>query len=184
MASAAEFPSAKTGAANQREVLSPASHWIVVRNSRFLVSLVFAACVFFALLSVCFALISIACLLPLSGIDLHRAIRALSWACAAVCTVYACPCLWKAGRVRAFSEARLDGCGVDFQFGTAEQPQRCFVAWDRIVFVYELRLGHTTIFSIGENDGSQATFSSSNFFRPIRLARMIAAAAGRPIQRG
>ncbi len=183
MGSVAEFPSAEPDAANHPEAQPLRSHWMVVRNSRVLVGLVFAGCVFSGLLAGCFALIAIGSLLPLAGIDLSGALSAAGWTVAALCTACACPWLWKAGRAMAYSEARLDGFGVDFQFGTGKHPHQCFMPWDRIAFIYELRLGNTTIFNIRGADGSHVTFSSSNFFRPGKLAKLIAAGAGKPIQK-
>jgi len=77
----------------------------------------------------------------------------------------------------------LDSRGIDFSLGTKEEPQELFLAWDRIAAIKHKRVGSAQQYSVVGTDGSQAIFTSYTFFRPKKVARMIAARTGQAIQK-
>jgi hypothetical protein len=72
---------------------------------------------------------------------------------------------------------------VDFNLGTKKKPQELFMAWEHVVSVQQKRVGNAQEFTILGTDGSRATFSSYTFFRPRKVARMIAERAGLTVQK-
>lgn len=183
MANAAEFTVAGQGAGVDSEIEAQRSQWVVVRNSRFLVGLVFIGSLAGVFMAICFALIALDALLPFSSFSFARLFNAVSWMFAALFSFTSCPWLWSMGRKIAHNEARLDSRGVDFQFGTQKAPQELFIAWDKVAGLQYCRSGNNRIYTVTGTDGSEATFSSYSFFRPRKLAKMIAARAGLSIKK-
>ena len=186
MGSAAEFPGAGAGpdAGIHSGIEAERAQWVVVRNSRFLLGVVFAASLAAAFMAACFALIALSVLVPVHGMSFSRLANASSWAFAGLCTFLSCPWLWKMGKIMAHNEARLDSRGVDFLFGSSKAPRELFLAWDQIDSIRNRRSGNSQVFTVTARDGSEAMFSSYSFFRPRKLARLIAARAGRTIEKG
>lgn len=157
---------------------------VVMRNSRILVGVVFLGSLFAAFGAVCFALIGLDALLPMNGLHWDRVFNALMWGVAALSTATSCPWLWKMGRSMAYNEARLDLRGVDFRFGTKKKSDELFLAWDQITAIRYSRSGNNQVYRVAGSDGSEATFTSYTFFRPKKLAKLIAARTGRAIEKG
>jgi hypothetical protein len=77
----------------------------------------------------------------------------------------------------------LNGRGVTFNLGTKRNPADLFMPWDQVKVITLRRDVNVQRCSVHGSDGSQATFSSYTFFRPKKVARMIAERAGVTIQR-
>jgi hypothetical protein len=91
---------------------------------------------------------------------------------------FMCPRLWALGRAMAGYQVDLDGRGVKFSLGTKKKPAELFLAWDQIAAIKYRRTGNVQQCWVEGTDGSEATFSSYTFFRPKKVARMIAERAG------
>jgi hypothetical protein len=118
-----------------------------------------------------------------SGSIAGRAISALERAVGALAMVYMCLQLWNLGRVMQGYQVLLDSRGVTFNFGTKKKPADLFMPWDQVYAITLKRDVNVQRCTVHGSDGSQATFSSYTFFRPKKIARMIAERAGVAIQK-
>jgi hypothetical protein len=114
-----------------------------------------------------------------SGGNLFSALR---WGLAALVFGYGCPRLWTLARAMAHHRAMLDSRGVMFNLGTKKQPSDLFLAWDQIAAIRHKRVGNAQQYLVIGRDGSEARFSSYTFFRPKKVARLIAERTGLAIQ--
>jgi hypothetical protein len=78
---------------------------------------------------------------------------------------------------------KLDERGADFNLGTKKKPRELFMAWEQVSSVQQKRVGNAQEFTILGSNGSRASFTSNTFFRPKKVARMIADRAGLTIQK-
>lgn len=183
MAEVAEFPTAGAVAGINSEVASQRANWVVVRNSRILLGVVYFGSLCSFAMGACFLLIALGTLIS-HAFSWGNLYTAATWVFAGLCSALSGPWLWKMGRAMAFSEARLDGRGVDFRFGTSKCPQELLMSWEQVSSIHQSRSGNAQVFKVTGTGGSEATFTSYTFFRPRKLARMIAARAGIAIQKG
>jgi hypothetical protein len=79
---------------------------------------------------------------------------------------------------------KLNSLGVEFNLGTKKKPSNLFLGWDQISAIKRKRVGNAQQYSVYGADGSDAVFSSYTFFRPKKVARLIAARTGLEIQKG
>jgi hypothetical protein len=77
----------------------------------------------------------------------------------------------------------MDVRGAMFNLGTKKRPSDLFLAWDQIAAIWQKRVGNAQQFYVQGRDGSEARFSSYTFFRPKKVARLIAERTGLPIQK-
>jgi hypothetical protein len=174
--STTEFPAAAISAAVETKPR-------IVRNSRIAIGVTMMGGVFAIGMSVCMVLVVFSQLSPISGLLSMRGVNALEWAFSALCTFTMGPWLWKLGRSMAFYQVRLDERGVDFRLGSKKSPEELFVAWDHVAAIKRSRAANNLTFTLDATDGSTATWSSYTFFRPMKLARLIAARAGKTIEK-
>ena len=165
------------------ELATERAKWVVVSNSRILVGLVFAMSLFSIFAAACFALIGLDALLPFASITFFRILAAVQWVGSGLCFGVSCPFFWKLGRRMSRNEARLDSRGVDFSFGTKKAPVELFIPWEQIDSIQSSRTSSNRFYKVTATDGSEATFNSYTFFRAGKLAKLIAARSGRPIQK-
>ncbi len=180
MATVQEMPISATGVTS--EIASERANWVVVRNSRVLVGIVYFGSLCSYAMGVCFLLIALGTLTS-HAFRWGNPYAAATWVIAGLSTILSGPWLWSLGRKMAFNEARLDSRGVDFRFAPRKAPQELFMAWEQISAIRQSRSGNSQVFTVTGTDGSEATFTSYTFFRPKKLAKMIAARAGITIQR-
>jgi hypothetical protein len=178
--STTEFPTTPINAASNAE-RQPKPR--IVRNSRIAIGITMMGGVFAIGMALCMVLVVLSQLSPISGLLSMRGFNALEWAFSALCTFTMGPWLWKLGRAMAFYQVRLDERGVDFLLGSKKSPGKLFVAWDHIAAIKRSRAANNLTFTLEGTDGSTATWSSYTFFRPMKLARLIAARAGITIQK-
>jgi hypothetical protein len=120
---------------------------------------------------------------PLSDLTLDRGRDASLWLLYATISACSCPWLWIVGRAMAGYRLRLDSRGVEFNLGTKKKPSNLFLAWDQISEIRRRRMGANRQYVVHGIDGSEAIFSSVTFFRPNKVARLIAARTGLTIQK-
>jgi hypothetical protein len=157
---------------------------VVLHNSRLVCMGVMGIGVCSALIGICMVLMVFSVLTPLSEISFMRVLAALQWGLGGVMFVYLCPALWKWGMGMMHKRVKLDERGANFSLGTKKKPVDLFMLWDDIVAVKQQRVGNAQQFTIQGTEGSFTQFSSYTFFRPKRVARMIAERVGQTIQKG
>jgi hypothetical protein len=104
------------------------------------------------------------------------------WAASALFMGYSCMRLWGLGRAMGEYQVRLEPHGVTFNLGTRKKPADLFLPWDQIAAITSRRIGNTRQFWVQARNGSEATFSSYTFFRPMKVARMIGDRSGLTVQ--
>jgi hypothetical protein len=155
-------------------------HPIVLRNSRLYCWFLMILAVAFLILGVCMMLMAISLLIPMTDFTFMRALGALQWGLGGFAMTLGCPSLWKWARQLAAHRITMDARGIDFQMGTRKKPIQLFMESSNLASIE--RVGNTQQFSVKGKDGSYATFSSSTFLRPQKIARLLAARAGVTIQ--
>ena len=157
---------------------------VVLHNSRLVCWMTMGIGVCSVFIGICMVLMVFSVLTPLSVISFMRVLAALQWGLGGILFCYMCPALWKWGTGMMHKRVKLDERGADFSLGTKKKPVQCFMPWDDIVAVKQQRVGNAQQFTIQGTEGSFAQFSSYTFFRPKRVARMIAERVGQTIQKG
>ena len=154
-----------------------------MRNSRFLCWVTFSGSLFAAFMSIGMVLMVFSLIFPTSELNGDRGWGAVQWGIAALALGYMCPRLWNLGQAMAAYQVYLDGRGVTFNLGTKKEPAELFLAWDQIAAIKYKRVGNVQQCRIEGTDGSEAKFSSYTFFRPKKVACMIAERAGLAIEK-
>ena len=152
---------------------------MVLRNSRFLVGVTFVSSIVSAFFAVCMALMVFSVFSSGGGANLYNAFW---WGLGALAFGSGCPWLWNLSLGMAVYKVTLDSRGVTFNLGTKKRPSDLFLAWDQIAAIKHKRVGNAQNYYVLGKDGSEAIFSSYTFFRPKKVARLIAERAGLAIQ--
>ena len=156
---------------------------VVFRNSRFLIGVVYFGSLSGMVLAVCFLLITFAQFSPTHAGDPGKIKNVLEWAISSICSAFTSAWLFKLGGKMAHYEARLDDNGVDFRLGTKAAPQNLFMPWNGIGSIQYKRVGNTQWVGVRSKNNDFAQFNSYTFFRPKKLAKLIAARSGQQIQK-
>jgi hypothetical protein len=181
MANATEFPSPGSGHGLASQIASERSTCVVVRNSRILAATYFAGSVVNLAFSVMFLVLAASALIFQKVSSEHLFVTG-AWLFAALVTGLPGLRLWKRGRSLLHSEARLDSRGIKFHLGFGKHVQDISFAWDEIVSITRGGSWNARVITVSAIGGRNARFSSSMFFRPGRLAGLIASRTGLPIQ--
>jgi len=181
--STTEFPIPGQGAGVDSEMGLRRATRIVLRNSQILCWTMMSFSIFAAAIAAAMAIVFLGEMIPLSRHNSARLMdagRSLIFTLAAAASV---PTLWRLGRTMTDYRVVLDGKGADFNLGTKDRPAHLFLPWDQISAVKRRRAGNVQQFWVEGRDGSEALFTSYTFFRPKRVARMIAERAGLTIEK-
>jgi hypothetical protein len=156
---------------------------VVLHNSRIVCwsTMGMAICALF--IGLCMMLIVVSFFIPASALSLVRVLSALQWGLGALIMCLMCPWLWKWGSRMINFNVKLDERGANFNLGTKKKPRELFVPWAQMTSVQQKRKGKAQEFTILGSDGSRASFTSYTFFRPKKIARIIAERAGLTIQK-
>jgi len=157
---------------------------IVLRNSKVLCWVTRLGGVVGGVLALVMVVFCIAVLVeslsPPSGSGLLNAV----WcAFAALSFGVLCIRLWKLGRDMMSFQVVLDQSGVNFHLGTTQKPVEMFVAWDQIASIKRRRAGNSQQYFVARKDGAAIRFTSYTFFRPKKVARLIAQWSGVAIEK-
>jgi hypothetical protein len=171
------------GAGITAEIAEHRAKTVVLHNSRILCWAVMGLGVCSLFIGICMMLMVISVLTPWSNIGFMRVMAGAQWGLGGFLFAYMCPSLWKWGLAMAHKRVTMDERGVDLRLGTKKKPVELFMAWDTISAVKQQRVGNAQQFTIQGSDQSYAQFSSYTFFRPKRVARMIAERVGLTIQK-
>jgi hypothetical protein len=155
---------------------------MVLLNSRFLIAVTMTCSILAAFLAICMVLMVFSVLSSGGGASGGNLYNAFWWGAGALAFGYGCPWLWKLSRAMANYRVMLDSRGVNFNLGTKKQPSDLFLAWDQIAAIKHKRVGNAQQYYVLGKDGSEARFSSYTFFRPKKVARLIAERTGLAIQ--
>jgi hypothetical protein len=181
--STTEFPAPGPGAGINSRIEINRAQPAVLRNSRFLIGVTLFGSLSAAIIAVCMLLMVVSLVFLSGGINTATGWSAFRWAISAVAMGYMCLSLWNLGRAMAGYQVKLDSRGVDFNLGTKRKPAQLFMEWGQIAAIKQRRVGNAQQFWVEGKDGSEARFSSYTFFRPKKVARLIAARTGLTIQR-
>jgi hypothetical protein len=156
---------------------------VVLHNSRIVCWLTMGMGVCALFIGLCMMLMVVSFFIPLSALSFVRMLAAAQWGLGGLIMCLMCPWLWKWGwRMMSFN-VKLDERGADFNLGTKKKPQELFMSWDQVASIQQKRVGNAQQFTILGTDGSRASFTSYTFFRPKKVARMVAERAGLTIQK-
>jgi hypothetical protein len=156
----------------------------LVRNSRVLIGLTFLGSAAAFAICLCMAALSLSSIFPLHAINFDRAAAAFLWAVGAWIVAASNVFLWRQGRVMAHCSVLLDNHGAHFKLGDTNDAEEVFMPWNGIAAVHHKRIPDAQKFVILGKDTSIVTFTPNNFYRPRKLAHLIAARAGLPVLRG
>ncbi len=134
------------------------------------------------MIAVCFVLVVFSVFSTGGGSSGGNFFSALRWGFGALAFGYACPRFWNLSRAMANHKATMDSNGVMFNLGTKKRPADLFLAWDQIAAIRHKRVGNAQQYWVRGKDGSEARYSSYTFFRPKKVARLIAERTGLAIQ--
>lgn len=91
--------------------------------------------------------------------------------------------MWTQGNRMAFYQISLENDGLRIRLGTQKNPQEEFFVWDQIAAVKYWRVVNVQYGSVTGQAGNAVEWSSYTFFRPKKVARLIAARAGQSLQK-
>lgn len=177
------FPVSREGVGITSQIEINRSRQFVYRNSRFLCFVTACGGFFAAIMGVGMVLALISQVFPLSEFNSDKSWHAIRWAFSALAMLYLCPWLWKLGRAMAHYKVVFESRGVTFNLGTKKAPSELFLPWGQISAIKRRRVGNAQQFWVEAINGSEARFSSHTFFRPKKVARLIADRTGLPIQK-
>ena len=180
--SATEFPASGPGAGITSKMQFDRATPVVLRNSRFLCWLTMSGSFVAAFMAVCMVLMVISLVFPFSALTVSRTGGIFNWTAGALAMSYMCTRLWSLARAMADYQVYLDGRGVNFNLGTKKKPAELFMTWEQISAIKRKRAGNVQQYRVEGTDGSEARFSSYTFFRPKKVASMIAERAGLAIE--
>ncbi|MGA2569563.1 MAG: hypothetical protein ABSF23_03520 [Terracidiphilus sp.] len=167
-----------------RQLESRSDRPTLIRNSRILISLSFLGSAVAFCISLCMAFLACSSLFPLRSIDLDTIATAGLWAIGSWIMAVAYVFLWRQGKVMSNCSVLLDTRGAHFRLDGTSNPTEVFFPWDGIAEVRHKRIPEAEKFTILGTDTRTITFTSYGFYRPKKVARMIAARAGLPLLRG
>jgi hypothetical protein len=160
------------------------AHPILLRNNRVLIFLSFLGSIAALFVALCMALVALTSIFPLSAMNLDRAAAGALWILGAWLMAMAQVYLWRQGQLMAHCSVLLDNYGAHFKLGNTENAREVFMPWNGIEAVHYRRIPNAHKFTILGTDTSTVTFTSYSFYRPKRVARLIAERAGLPLVRG
>lgn len=181
--STTQFPASGPSAGIPSQIELNRARPMVLRNSRFLCWVTMSGAFFAAIMSVCMALVVFSIFSTNGGLKAANAWNAAQWGFGVLAFGYMCPWFWKLGRRMLNYRAELDSRGVKLILGTEKKPAELFLEWDQIAAIKGRRSVNVQQFWVQGRDGSEARFSSYTFFRPKKVARMIAERTGLSIQK-
>ena len=179
----------------QRQFLSPSSgvrrpiHLVgkqptLLRNNRVLIFLTFLGSLAALGISLCMVVVALMSFLPFGALNLDRFAAGTLWGLGAWLMAMSQVYLWRQGNLMTRCSILLDTDGACFRIANANNGKEVFMPWNGIEAVRYKRIENLQKFTILGTDTSTVTFTSYSFYRPRRVARLIAERAGLPLVRG
>ena len=157
---------------------------VLLRNSRVLIVLTFFSSIAALCIGTCMAILAISSVFPLHTINFDRISAAALWGFGAWLMAMSQVFLWLQGHLMSRCSVLLDSYGVHFKLGATADAKEVFMPWNGIEAVHYKRIPNAQKFMVLGTDTSAVTFTSYSFYRPKRVARLIAERAGVPLLRG
>ncbi len=156
----------------------------LLRNNRVLIFLTFLGSLAALGVSLCMVAVALMSFLPLGTLNLDRFAAGALWGFGAWLMAMSQVYLWRQGHLMASSSVLLDTQGAHFRLGNTSGDEEVYMPWNGIEAVHYKRIENTQKFTILASDTSTVTFTSYSFYRPRRVAHLIAERAGLPLVRG
>lgn len=156
----------------------------LLRNNRLLIFLTYLGSITALFISLGMVFVALTTIFPLSAMTLDRFAAAALWVVGAWLMAMSQVFLWRQGNLMAYCSVLLDSYGAHFKLGNTENAKEVFMPWNGIEAVHYKRIQNAQKFTILGTDTSTVTFTSYAFYRPRRVARIIAERAGLPLVRG
>jgi len=156
----------------------------VLRNNRVLIFLTFLGSVASLIISLSMLFVALTTVFPLSAMNLDRFAQGALWVLGAWLMAMSQVFLWRQGNLMAHSSVLLDSYGAHFKLDNVNDAEEVFMPWNGIAAVHYKRIPNAHKFTILGADTSTVTFTSHAFYRPKRVAQLIAERAGLPLVRG
>jgi hypothetical protein len=179
----------------QEQVLSPSSgvrrpiqltgrQPMLLRNNRGLIFLSFLGSVVALGVGLCMITVAATYFFPVRSLSLDRFAAGALFSFGAWLMAMSQVYLWRQGSLMASCSVLLDARGAHFNLGKTGKGKAVFMPWSEIEAVHYKRFENAQKFTILGADSTTVTFTSYSFYRPRRVARMIAEHAGLPLVRG
>ncbi len=153
---------------------------IVFRNSRFLIGLMILGSLVAALFAIGFLLIPIGQWAQQPRFSISMLASAISWLVGAISIGFLCPWLWSLARKMRHYRVLITAEAAGFLLGSGKSPQVHTLTWSQIRAIQHKRIGNAQYYVVVADAPVQ--FSSYTFFRPKKLARVLAQRIDKPIQ--
>ena len=157
---------------------------MLLRNNRVLIFLTFLGSFAALGVSLGMAFVALTYFFPVGALNMDRSAAGALWGFGAWLMAMTQVFLWRQGNLISRCSVLLDARGAHFRLGKTASDQEVFMPWNGIEAVQYKRLENTQKFTILGKDSSIVTFTSYSFYRPKRVARIIAEHAGLPLVRG
>jgi hypothetical protein len=154
----------------------------VYGNNSFIVGMVKFSGVMTLLMALGFFFAGIVKVLHASEPMLHKTAGLFGVTIAGFFTVGLGRYMWEQGNRMAFYQVGLENKGLRVRLGTKDNPQEQFLAWDQVAAVKYWRVANVQYGSVVGKAENFVEWSSYTFFRPKKVARLIAARAGQSVQ--
>jgi hypothetical protein len=156
----------------------------LLRNNRVLIFLTFLGSITALGASLCMVVVALMSFLPFGALNMDRFAAGALWLLGAWLMAMSQVFLWRQGNLMTQCSVLLDTRGAHFMLGNTTGDKEVFMPWNGIEAVHYKRIENTQKFTILGSDTSIVTFTSYSFYRPRRVARLIAERAGLPLVRG
>ncbi|MGB8031871.1 MAG: hypothetical protein WCF30_19635 [Terracidiphilus sp.] len=156
----------------------------LLRNNRILIFLTFLGSIAALGVSLCMIVVALMSFLPFGALNLGRFAAGALWGFGAWLMAMSQVFLWRQGQLMASCSVLLDTYGAHFRLANTTGGKEVFMPWNQIEAVHYKRIENAQKFTILGSDTSTVTFTSYSFYRPKRVARLIAEHAGLPLVRG
>lgn len=162
---------------------TPVAKPLILRNSRIFIGvLLITALIGFAGVP-CFGVLALMSVFPVRGFGFDRMVSGLSSAAAAFFSGSLGLFLWRQALRMARNEVRLVAEGVYFRVDARRQTPEIFFAWGEIQAITHKRNSNNVhVCCVIGADEQALSFTSFTFFRAKRIARNIAAHAGKSMR--
>ena len=179
----------------QEQVLSPSSgvrrpihltgrQPMLLRNNRVLIFLSYLGSLVALGVGLCMVAVAATYFFPVRSLNLDRFAAGALFGFGAWLMAMSQVYLWRQGNLMANCSVLLDARGAHFSLGKTGEGEEVFMPWSEIEAVHYKRFENAQKFTILGADSTTVTFTSYSFYRPRRVARMIAEHAGLPLVRG
>lgn len=183
MIEAQNYPLAQSAAIDAQQNSFPGRP-LVLRNSRILLGLTFLGSAASFVMCLCMTVLIFTSIFPIHSMNFDRAAAAFLWAVGAWLMAASNVFLWRQGQAMAYCSVLLDNDGAHFKLSGKNDSNYAFMPWSGIEAVHYKRIPGAQKFTILGEDTSTVTFTSYTFYRPKKIARLIAQRTGLPLVRG